>query len=88
MEDVNKVLPDKYLEKLNTLNLYRVFIRTYEEKEDHAIITFDGGYNGSGSWSFYMHQISDIIEILDAWVIDLINDCPDDVWTLRIGVKL
>ena len=45
-----------------------------------------GGFNGNGAWITYLTQIAIIIQALDAWVIDLTNDCPDDVWVLRIGV--
>lgn len=76
MENVNKVLPAKYLEKLNTLNLYKVSPRGLEEKGDHVVITIYGGFNGNGDWITYLNQITTIIQALDAWVIDLINDCP------------
>ena len=62
-------IPEKYLNKIKALELEKVSPREYEDKGDHAIITIDGGFNGTNDW-----------------VIDLVNDCPDDVWTLRIGV--
>ena len=79
-------IPEEYLNKINELNLEKVSPREYEDKGDHAIITIDGGFNGSYDWPLYLLQITRIVQTLDAWVIDLVNDCPDDVWTLRIGV--
>ena len=75
-----------YFDKIDSLNLENVVPSKYEDKGDHAIITIYGGFNGNGSWITYLTQIAIIIQALDAWVIDLTNDCPDDVWTLRIGV--
>lgn len=79
-------VPEEYLEKIKELNLEKISPREYEDKGDHAIITIDGGFNGTGDWSLYLLQITRIVQSLNAWVIDLINDCIDDVWTLRIGV--
>ena len=79
-------IPEKYLNKIKALELEKVDPREYEDKGDHAIITIYGGFNGNGDWITYLNQITTIIQALDAWVIDLINDCPDDVWTLRIGI--
>ena len=79
-------IPEKYLNKIKALELEKVDPREYEDKGDHAIITIDGGFNGSGDWPLYLLQITRIVQELNAWVIELINDCLDDVWTLRIGV--
>ena len=79
-------IPEKYLNKIKALELEKVSPREYEDKGDHAIITIDGGFNGTNDWPLYLLQITRIVQELDAWVIDLINDCLDDVWTLRIGV--
>lgn len=75
-----------YFDKIDSLNLENVVPSKYEDKGDHAIITIYGGFNGNGNWITYLTQIAIIIQALNAWVIDLTNDCPDDVWTLRIGV--
>lgn len=75
-----------YFDKINSLNLENIVPSGYVDKGDHSIITIYGGFNGNGNWITYLNQIITIIQALDAWVIDLTNDCPDDVWTLRIGV--
>lgn len=79
-------IPEKYLNKIRALELEKVTPSKCEDKGNHVIITIYGGFNGRGDWSLYLLQITRIIQALDAWVIDLINDCLDDVWTLRIGV--
>lgn len=82
----NKPTFNRCFDTIKALNLEDVSPSTYEDKGDHVIITIYGGFNGNGDWITYLNQITTIIQALDAWVIDLINDCPDDVWTLRIGV--
>lgn len=77
---------EKYLNKIRALELEKVTPSKCEDKGNHVIITIHGGFNGRGDWSLYLLQITRIIQALDAWVIDLKNDCLDDVWTLRIGV--
>lgn len=76
----------EYFDKIKSLDLEKVIPSRYEDKGDHVIITIYGGFNGKNDWPLYLLQITRIVQTLDAWVIDLINDCPDDVWTLRIGV--
>lgn len=83
---MNYKMSMEYFDKIKSLNLEKVTPSKCEDKGDHVIITIYGGFNGRGDWSLYLLQITRIIQALDAWVIDLINDCPDDVWTLRIGV--
>lgn len=83
----NKPTFNRCFDTIKALNLGGgVSPSTYEDKGDHVIITIYGGFNGNGDWITYLNQITTIIQALDAWVIDLINDCPDDVWTLRIGI--
>ena len=54
----------------------------------HYIITLYGGLNGRGKFFDYLRDVQYIVSHLkDAWLIDWINDCPDDVWVLRIGVR-
>lgn len=76
--------------KLEGISLYSI-----EEKDDYDILTFHGGLNGSGDFYKYLEQVKSIINSLgsefhvlhDIWLIDWINDCLDDVWTLRIGIR-
>ena len=48
-----------------------------------------GGVNGNGTWSSYLEDIKKLLQsiVQDVWLIDIENDVPDDVWTLRIGFR-
>lgn len=75
---------------IDSLRLERVTVHGVEaQPEGHYIATIYGGLNGCGSWDLYVRQIGMIIDSLQgSWVIDLNNDCLDDVWTLRLGFRL
>ena len=53
---------------------------------DHYVAYIYGGENGTGSWKDYSEFLTSLFANLDerSLLIDLTNDCPDDVWTLRI----
>ena len=53
---------------------------------DHYVAYIYGGENGSGNWKDYSEFLTALFANLDerSLLIDLTNDCPDDVWTLRI----
>ena len=56
---------------------------------DHYIAYIYGGENGPGNWKDYSNWLSELFSNLDgAILIDLTNDCPDDVWTLRISFNI
>ena len=56
---------------------------------DHYIAYIYGGENGPGNWKDYSKWLSGLFANLDdAIVIDLTNDCPDDVWTLRLSFNI
>lgn len=51
-----------------------------------------GGANGPGKWENYLQQIRKLVlelkkKFKDVWLVDLENDCLDDVYTLRIGLR-
>lgn len=75
---------------IDSLRLEKVRVISVEEqKEGHWIATIYGGFNGNGSWNLYIRQIEMIIDSLQgSWIIDLNNDCLDDLWTLRLGFRL
>lgn len=63
------------------------------EDSPYYILELDGGLNGCGRFLFYMEDVSKLIKKLmlrfkDVWLIDWINDCPDDVFTLRLGMRI
>lgn len=75
---------------IDSLKLERIDVHSVEKQpEGHYIATIYGGLNGPGSWEVYIRQICMIVDSLSgSWVIDLINDCLDDIWTLRLGFRL
>lgn len=53
--------------------------------DKHYIAYIFGGENGPGNWKNYSEFLNDLFNNLGhAWLIDLSNDCCDDVWTLRL----
>ena len=63
--------------------------------DDHTIITYSGGNNsGNSDWSSYLEDINIVFSKLKTllngkiWLIDLVNDCSDDVFYLRIGTNI
>lgn len=84
-----------YEKTINELNFYKIRAEKVERFDGYDIITIHGGFNGTGYFGTYIAQVHEIltklsltynISIDDIWLVDWINDCPDDVWTLRIGV--
>ena len=63
--------------------------------DTHTIITYSGGNNsGNSDWQSYLKDINIVFSRLKnlltdkIWLIDLVNDCPDDVFYLRIGTNI
>ena len=63
-----------------------------EEYENYVVVEFYGGLNGLGKWTNYIDAISELIHIIDekynCWLVNLDNDCLDDVFYLKIGIAL
>ena len=66
----------------------------YIDKYDTIIIMLNGGRNGDGSWINYLNGIAIVLENIEelpevdeAYIVDIIDDCPDDVFNLRIAVR-
>lgn len=65
-----------------------ISIHEISKQGTHYIVTLYGGLNGRSDFFDYLSDVQHIILQLDnVWLIDWINDCLDDVWTLRIGVR-
>ena len=65
-----------------------ISIHEISKQGTHYIVTLYGGLNGRGDFFDYLSDVQHIVVQLDnVWLIDWINDCLDDVWTLRIGVR-
>lgn len=84
-----------YNKVIDSLKPAGVALHSVEEKDDYDILTFYGGLNGRGDFYRYLEQVMGIVSRLelefnvmwDIWLINWINDCLDDVWTLKIGIR-
>lgn len=60
----------------------------------YLIINVHGGLNGPGKWSNYLKEITVFFENLEnrfgysPWLIDMTNDCLDDVFDMVVGIRL
>lgn len=64
----------------------------YIDKYGTKVIELDGGLNGIGEWNDYLYDLYSIFSELSlkkihAWMISLENDCLDDIFTVKIGVR-
>lgn len=58
------------------------------DEDVHYVAYIHGGENGPGSWVDYCEYIKNIFSnVTDSWLLDLVNDCADDVWTMRLGFR-
>lgn len=55
--------------------------------EDYYIAKLHGGKNGCGVWNDYLKEIIKTFKNIHWWMIELKNDCLDDVFDMTIGVK-
>lgn len=79
------------LERLPQYNGNRKIVLTdvFKVESGHYVAYIYGGENGPGNWVDYSKYLNDLfISVPESWIIDLINDCPDDVWTLRLGYDI
>lgn len=60
-------------------------------KEFYYVAHLYGGNNGHSDWPAYLKDISLVVEGLSkdyhVWLIELKNDCPDDVFDVYIGLS-
>ncbi len=67
----------------NTSNIKLKAICKVKE-HGHYVCSVYGGLNGGGKWTNYFTDFKTIFEKLgDAWLIDIENDCLDDLWSAR-----
>jgi len=62
---------------------------------DCYLALYAGGLNGGNiegidnKWCAYLNQIKKILRCYKhSWIVDITNDCCDDVWYLTIGFGL
>lgn len=63
-------------------------VEVFLVNDDHYVVKLYGGLNGNGEWSKYLDDIKNIIDSTPSYVIKLVADVPDDVWTLYIGLEI
>lgn len=70
--------------------------KVLSDNEVHFIVGLHGGKNGNGDWNDYLFHLNKLFDreyyekqnIENIWLIQLINDCPDDVHDVYIGLSL
>lgn len=83
---------EDYKEIIDALELERISVSSVEYNKDYSIISIHGGLNGRGDILYYLDQVERIVCELqghckDVWLVGWLNDCPDDVWYLKLGVS-
>jgi hypothetical protein len=91
-KDIKKnllTLAEKVKTKKDKLSLFDVV--EFNKRDQYLVVRFFGGLNGPGKWTEYMPQITKLINEISkeyhCWLVQLVNDCLDDVFTLDIGVS-
>jgi hypothetical protein len=64
----------------------------YKDQYGTMVVDLSGGWNGNGTWDTYFGALKEFIGRLakkevDAWLIQMENDCLDDVFTASVGLN-
>ena len=81
IDEITQLFKTELVEKQLPLKLF-----TVEEKEDYFLVTVWGGNNGHHDWPQYLRNAELLMEGHDWWLVNIINDCLDDVHNITIGV--
>ena len=86
---LNKDLNELYLKYEDTVHLQ--FNDILSTHENYVVVEFYGGINGNGKWTDYLKAISELFTAIShsykCWLVDLKNDCLDDVFYLNVGIQ-
>jgi hypothetical protein len=83
-ENVIRELIEKAIPRTNS----RITLKEIINKNTHYVVTLYGGLNGCGRLHNYLKDVQEIINQFDhVWMVTWDNDCPDDVWILKIGIR-
>jgi hypothetical protein len=86
----------KIVESLTTeKNKFKFFdIVEFNKRDNYVVARIFGGTNGGGNnkkWVEYNKSITKVFEKIletnDCYLVQLVNDCPDDVFTLDIAIR-
>lgn len=76
-----------YQNKIEELKLVDVQAFQLVHNKGHQILMISGGFNGRGTWNYYIKQIEQLINLFpNSYIINLTNDVLDDVWYLQLGI--
>ena len=66
----------------------------YYDEYGTIIAYLYGGLNGGGDWKDYLNGLITVLEGIEelpevdlAYLVDMVNDCPDDVFYTRIAIR-
>jgi hypothetical protein len=91
LESIKGLLEDKLTNFKNSkISLSDSFIDEYNT----CVLEVHGGLNGSGNWSMYFEDLKKLCDTITkstdgsvrVWLIQLENDCLDDVFTAYFGI--
>lgn len=80
----------------DSLDLGKVYLAEYDFEgtpKNHYVMVLFGGLNGPGKWHNYFETFIKAFDAFDekcgnCWLIELTNDCADDVYTAYVGVEI
>lgn len=85
---INENIIRKLIEKTLPRTYSKITLDEIINKNNHYVVTLYGGLNGYGRLHNYLNDVKEIINQFDnVWLINWDNDCPDDVWVLKIGIR-
>ena len=79
--EITQLFKTELAEKQLPLRLF-----TVEEKENYFLVTVFGGNNGHYDWPQYLKNAALLMEGHDWCLVNIINDCPNDIHNITIGV--
>jgi hypothetical protein len=89
---VDKFADEVHVEEKNRLRFFDIV--EFNKRDQYVVARFFGGLNGGGrdeKWLDYMDAITELFNKISKdyrhyWLVQLVNDCADDVFTLDIGI--
>lgn len=81
---------DSTIKKIDNLTSNIAVLKSHIDNYGTMTITLRGGKNGNGEWDEYFHDLSTIVSTIrnnyEFWLIDLHNDCIDDIFYATFGI--
>lgn len=89
-EDIDKIVNESLSVNISEMRLdFVAQVVGESSRRERYVAQIFGGLNGKGNWNSYLIDISQFMGLLKkrfkrVYLLDLKNDCPDDVFTLRV----